>query len=157
MGVYENMPTDEERGGGPKIGGSSKEEAYALYLIYSGSENSNVMPGIPLVNSPEEYQENNELFFKYMSEIINNTSISDSDHITPLINLKEEVKADDKSKIELAGEVKKNDETIETTKNQEKINLDSLIDSRMPLEASAAAAAAAGGKKRKKRKTKKKR
>ena len=164
--VYENMPTDEERGGGPKIGGSnkevintkiSKEEAYALYLIYSGSENSNVMPGIPLVNSPEEYQENNELFFKYMSEIINNTSISDSDHITPLINLKEEVKADDKSKIELAGEVKKNDETIETTKNQEKINLDSLIDSRMPLEASAAAAAAAGGKKRKKRKTKKKR
>ena len=150
--VYENMPTDRERGGGSKIGGPnkeaintkiSKEEAYALYLIYSGSDNSNVMPGIPLVNSPEEYQENNELFFKYMTEIINNTSISDSDHITPLINLKEEVKANDKSKIELAGEIEKNDETIETKKNLEKINLDSLIDSRLPQEAPAAAAAAA--------------
>ena len=105
------------------------------------------MPGIPLVNSPKEYQDNNNSFFKYMSKIINNTSISDSYHIATLINLKEEVKADDKSKIELAGETKK------------KINLESLkVDSRLPQEApAAAAAAAAGGKKRKKRKNKKRR
>ena len=156
--IYESLRTGAIQSNAPtsSIGGSNKEgenikisneEAYALYLIYSGSDNSNVMPGIPLVNSPKEYQDNNNLFFKYMSKIINNTSISDSYHIATLINLKEEVKADDKSKIELAGETKK------------KINLESLIvDSRLPQEApAAAAAAAAGGKKRKKRKTKKRR
>ncbi|MDA9216565.1 hypothetical protein N9O88_01935, partial [bacterium] len=154
--IYESLRTRAIQSNAPtsSIGGSNKEgenikisneEAYALYLIYSGSDNSNVMPGIPLVNSPKEYQDNNNLFFKYMSKIINNTSISDSYHIATLINLKEEVKADDKSKIELAGETKK------------KINLEPLIvDSRLPQEAPAAAAAA-GGKKRKKRKTKKRR
>ena len=157
--------TDNYGGGGSINGGSNKEaintkisneEAYALYLIYSGSDNSNVMPGIPLVNSPEEYQKNNELFYKYMSEIITNTSVSDSDHIKPLIKFKKDVKSEEESKNELAGEIKKNNETIETKKNLEKIDLDSLIDSRMPQEAPAAAAAA-GGKKRKKRKTKKRR
>ena len=90
-----------------------------------------------------------------MSEIITNTSVSDSDHIKPLIDFKKDVKSEKESKNELAGDIEKNNETIETKKNLEKINLDSLIDSRMPQEAPVAAAAA-GGKKRKTKKRRKK-
>ena len=148
----------ERRGGSNKERENkqiSKEEAYALYLIYSGSDNSNVMSGIPLVNSPEEYHKNNELFFKYMSEIITNTSVSDSDHINPLFNFKKEVKAEKESKNELAGEINKSGEPVQTIKNMEKTNLDTLIT--LPQSTSVETAAeAAGGKKRKTKKRKKK-
>jgi hypothetical protein len=151
----------KQRGGSNKEGDNKKisnEEAYALYLIYSGSDNSNVMSGIPLVNSPEEYHKNNELFFKYMSEIITNTSVSDSDHINPLFNFKKEVKAEKESKNELAGEINTSSEPVETNKNIEKTNLDTLIS--LPQSPSVETPGeAAGGKKRKikKRTTKKRR
>jgi len=151
----------EQRGGSNKERQNkqiSKEEAYTLYLIYSGSDNSNVMPGIPLVNSPEEYHKNNELFFKYMSEIITNTSVSDSDHINPLFNFKKEVTTEEEPKNELAGKIITSGEPVQTNKNIEKTNLDSLIS--LPQSTSIETAAeAAGGKKRKikKRTTKKRR
>ena len=152
------------RGGGSIIGGSNKEaintkisreEAYALYLIYSGADNSNVMPGIPVVDSPEEFKKNNELFYKYMREIINNTSISDSNHIKPLININFENKITEQKEVideELAGKVGEDEQLIEKTKGED-INIDEIIS--LPNSMNKKRAAAAAGGRKRKRKTKK--
>ena len=88
-----------------------------------------------------------------MREIINNTSISDSDHIKPLININFENKITEKKEVideDLAGKVGKEEQLIQKTKGEK---IDEIIG--LPnVRNKARAAAAAGGRKRK-RKTKK--